>query len=403
MVPSLSFIFQLQGLVAAATSQAVSGLSRHDLSRDITCTVKSQRKAWQNLTGIEKSRYIDATLCLINSPTKIGVSVAKTRWDDFQYAHALNMPYIHNVGAFLPWHRYFITVYERVLRDECGYEGAMPYWNEPLDADSLPSSPIFDPVSGFGGNGTGFDLCVADGPFADLTLRISENVTTAESEYCLTRNFNPCIFRQGAQQRVADRCILSSDTFEEVRQCIESQPHGAGHGGVGALMLNVKLSPGDPIFYLHHTYLDKLWWEWQARNLTHRLTDMSGTNTQQMPSFNISGFNSTGLPLAGANQTGFPGGISGGGGGGGNQSMPFNLSCFPGFPGPFPGNMSSFNGTQPQFSMPKPDASFTDYFDDGGGNTTTLNHVLYSAGIAKNMTIRDVMDIRAGFVCAEYV
>ena len=35
----------------------------------------------------------------------------------------------------------------------------------------------------------------------------------------------------------------------------------------------------DPLFYLHHTNLDRLWWEWQAVNLTARLYDMSGGNT----------------------------------------------------------------------------------------------------------------------------
>jgi tyrosinase len=37
-------------------------------------------------------------------------------------------------------------------------------------------------------------------------------------------------------------------------------------------------SPGDPMFYLHHTWLDKLWWNWQSLDLKRRLTDMSGNN-----------------------------------------------------------------------------------------------------------------------------
>jgi tyrosinase len=45
-------------------------------------------------------------------------------------------------------------------------------------------------------------------------------------------------------------------------------------------MLDVSLSPGDPVFWLHHTYLDKLWWQWQSLNLSSRLTDMSGTNIE---------------------------------------------------------------------------------------------------------------------------
>jgi tyrosinase len=35
-------------------------------------------------------------------------------------------------------------------------------------------------------------------------------------------------------------------------------------------------SPGDPLFYLHHGNLDRLFWEWQKRDLRRRLTDVSG-------------------------------------------------------------------------------------------------------------------------------
>ncbi len=41
-------------------------------------------------------------------------------------------------------------------------------------------------------------------------------------------------------------------------------------------MGDLYTSPADPIFYLHHANLDRLWWSWQKLNLTARLTDVSG-------------------------------------------------------------------------------------------------------------------------------
>jgi tyrosinase len=43
-------------------------------------------------------------------------------------------------------------------------------------------------------------------------------------------------------------------------------------------MLNGVSSPGDPLFYLHHTWLDKVFWDWQARDRATRTTTISGTN-----------------------------------------------------------------------------------------------------------------------------
>lgn len=41
-------------------------------------------------------------------------------------------------------------------------------------------------------------------------------------------------------------------------------------------MGDLYTSPADPIFYLHHANLDRLWWSWQKLNLSTRLTDISG-------------------------------------------------------------------------------------------------------------------------------
>lgn len=43
-------------------------------------------------------------------------------------------------------------------------------------------------------------------------------------------------------------------------------------------MQNGVSSPGDPLFYLHHTWLDKIWWDWQSKDKTKRLTEMGGPN-----------------------------------------------------------------------------------------------------------------------------
>jgi tyrosinase len=48
-----------------------------------------------------------------------------------------------------------------------------------------------------------------------------------------------------------------------------SQLHNIVHGWVGGfrgIMSSVELSPNDPVFFLHHANVDRLWALWQERN-----------------------------------------------------------------------------------------------------------------------------------------
>lgn len=41
-----------------------------------------------------------------------------------------------------------------------------------------------------------------------------------------------------------------------------------------------KLTPViEPVFYLHHANLDRIYWKWQSQNLKARLLDISGPTT----------------------------------------------------------------------------------------------------------------------------
>ncbi|KAH9904731.1 Di-copper centre-containing protein [Xylariomycetidae sp. FL2044] len=349
---------------------------------DADCTTRTQRKSWSALTDDEKRDYLNADLCLMAAPPRSGIPGAVNRWEELQYAHIAQSDYIHGVGAFLPFHRYFVTAHEHLLRTECNYTGPLPYWDEPSDVGDIAGSDLWDAELGFGGNGTGTDLCIADGPFANLTLHYTEDLSST-STYCISRYLNDRSFSSAAQPNV-DLC-MSKTNYLDAWRCLEGLPHGAGHGGVMGVMVNPLLSPGDPVFYLHHGYLDKLWWDWQSGDLETRLDAIAGNNTAGDFGFGGGGgfgFNFTGPP------TGFPGPGLGGGNG------TWNFTAPPGFPPsngsfPFPGLNRTLN------------KAFTDYFNDGG-NTTTLNHTLWSANILENVTIADVMDIRGGFVCAEF-
>ncbi|KAF2400179.1 Di-copper centre-containing protein [Trichodelitschia bisporula] len=244
---------------------------------------------------------------------------------------------IHGTGTFLPWHRYAVWTWETALREECGWTEGQPYWDWNIDTKdhnaTLKASPVFDPVIGFGGDGVrvarnvsvpaappppknpmldwltanipGFEMpmfdpammggCVQDGPFKNITLHVGPmgRMISGEKGRCLTRGFNQFIMDSAASKENI-RKVLASKDFGEFRVAIE-QPrvrfgatngsfgivsdggdlHTIGHGGIGGEMMDVFTSPNDPIFWLHHGNLDRIWSIWQDAAPEKRRYDAS--------------------------------------------------------------------------------------------------------------------------------
>ncbi|KAK0737959.1 hypothetical protein B0T18DRAFT_335390 [Schizothecium vesticola] len=300
------------------------------------CTSPAQRKAWHKLTNAEKSAYINAELCLMKTPATLGLRGAKTRFDEFQSIHQLQAYSTHFVGSFLPFHRLMLHAHETALRNECGYIGYQPYWQEQLDAGKFSRASILDPVYGFGGDGSRTTGCITNGPFANYTNSLGPGYEI--TNHCIDRRINDAISAFSAQSYI-DACLAMRD-FETAWPCIEGQPHTGGHAGIGAQMGNGVSSPGDPLFYLHHTWLDKVFWDWQAKDKAARVMKVGGTNIG--PDF------------------------------------------APGFP-PRPA------------SIPKPTGA-----DGDPGKVTTLTHVLNMYGNSPNKTISEVLDIQGAYLCYEY-
>jgi len=186
---------------------------------------------------------------------------------------------VHKDGLFFPFHRLLVHAHEYLLRTECEYSGAQPYWDEARDAGSFSSATILDPESGFGGDGKGPDGCLADGPFAKYTLHTGPDYEN--TVHCLSRAINNTKSQGSAQQNI-DAC-MKLDKYADAWPCMENRPHQGGHQGIGGEMASAVSSPGDPIFYLHHAFLDRVWWQWQEGALPARLSDFAGYTTEYEP------------------------------------------------------------------------------------------------------------------------
>ncbi|EUC43622.1 hypothetical protein COCMIDRAFT_38490 [Bipolaris oryzae ATCC 44560] len=186
--------------------------------------------------------------CLMQLPGQTGINGTVTRFDDMHAMHQVQAKEIHLVAQFLPFHRLYIQVYEQLLREECGYTGPTPWWDETRDAGNFMGSPLLDPNTGFGGNGTAPDGCVTNGPFANTTLRIGPG--QKQEVHCLSR-------------KVEERnSTLANETY------------------IGGVMEDIDASPGDPLFYLHHAFVDRLWWNWQSEDPDNRLYQLGGSSSQ---------------------------------------------------------------------------------------------------------------------------
>lgn len=266
----------------------------------------------------ERLSYISAVQCLIAktpalTPTS-KIPGARTRYDDFISAHLLQTPFVHASGLFLAFHRYYVHLYETALRTECGYRGAQPYWDWTLSYKDPRQAAIFDgsPWS-MGGNGKyipgreptlvrltpdlAFNIepgtgggCIEQGPFREGKYEIRLGPVGIEPQgpdgglgynpRCLARDLG---LKYSSDTRPTNVTKLLDGCADlacfNVQLDTPGGVHGSGHFSLGGIELDTFSSPSDPMFWLHHAQIDRLWTIWQARNPSGRLNQVWGTGT----------------------------------------------------------------------------------------------------------------------------
>ncbi|MFF4873162.1 tyrosinase family protein [Streptomyces sp. NPDC000961] len=238
------------------------------------------RKNQATLTADEKRRFVDALLELKRSG----------RYDAFVTTHnAFIMGDTddgdrvgHRSPSFLPWHRRFLLDFEAALKS-VDPAVTLPYWD--WTADRTARSSLWAPDF-LGGTGRARDGQVTDGPFARAGNRWPITVRVDGRDF-LRRDLGA-----GGRQlptRAEVDSVLAMETYDTApwnsasdgfRNHLEGwrgvNLHNRVHVWVGGQMAT-GVSPNDPVFWLHHAFVDKLWADWQARHPGSAYLPAAGT------------------------------------------------------------------------------------------------------------------------------
>jgi tyrosinase len=242
------------------------------------------RKNVKDLSAGEKKAFVDAVLALKKKPSVLHPqNPGRSRYDDYPEVHlnammaeqgSPNSPtfkpgWAHNAPAFFPWHRVMLLAFENDLAAiDPGV--TLPYWDW-TDPASNPFTPGFLGTNGDPQN----DHKVMDGAFAfDGPNNWTIKVTDAQGDpNYLQRDFGEAQNQATALPnggQVAN--VLQATPYEQspyhgndatFRSRLEYELHNLVHRWVGGTML-MMASPNDPVFFLHHCNIDRLWWMWQA-------------------------------------------------------------------------------------------------------------------------------------------
>jgi hypothetical protein len=192
------------------------------------------RKNQKGLTPAEWKAFTDAITSMHGIGTQKPayrdfVSVHATAMGSMQgmswHVHTMRMGGVTSPGTnFFAWHRQFVRQFELRLQ-KASPNLTVPYWdwaNDPQIPAALSGPALLSRWS------------VKRGPST------SAMPTKAEQD-----------------------AVMGSPTFRLFQSSLESGIHGEVHNAVGGDMASAS-SPNDPLFWLHHANIDRLWSMWQT-------------------------------------------------------------------------------------------------------------------------------------------
>jgi len=204
------------------------------------------RKNAESLTTAERDRFV-AAFAQLNDQ-------GAGRFKDFRDMHTnVSQPQAHGAPGFLPWHRTYLLDLERELQ-AIDPSVALPYWRFDQPAPSLFTQDFFG-VSGPNGavqfsNTNPLQFWVTDGvPGVTRSPRFGWVPTT-----------------QAPPNVIDEAATLALGANYSAFDGMEFNPHGNAHTRWDGSIRFIDTAAKDPLFFLLHCNVDRLWAKWQKQN-----------------------------------------------------------------------------------------------------------------------------------------
>jgi tyrosinase len=170
----------------------------------------------------------------------------------------------HGSWYFLPWHRGYLAAFETIVaakvKELTGKDWALPYWNY-LDSSNPQATKVPQAF---------LAATLPDGtpnPLRKYPRRpgLSELPVVGEDDFSLN-SMAENDFLVGGDGSIGFGGGVTGNfvQFANVTGDLESNPHNTVHGLISGFMGNALFAGLDPLFWLHHCNIDRLWEAWMT-------------------------------------------------------------------------------------------------------------------------------------------
>ena len=227
------------------------------------------RKNAKDFTSDERQRYCNALLTL-KQTVEPGHTLNK--YDEFVAVHlgvtqrrrngiSINDG-AHFVPGFFSWHREYLNRFEKAIR-VVDSTLSLPYWDW-SSGDTSDTSEIFtDDFMGPPGDSQNSNR-ITSGYFVGNNWPIHPELDGGGRGSTLVRDSTLLTSKLSQLSNIATAAqdaVNGDNNFATFLPGLEN-PHGSIHMWISGHM-TAMTSPNDPIFFLHHANIDRLWSKWQ--------------------------------------------------------------------------------------------------------------------------------------------
>lgn len=214
------------------------------------------RKNANDLTPAERDRFLTALVTLNQQGNFV----------DFQNMHTADTSMeIHGRSCFLPWHRLYLLDLERKLQ-AIDPSVVLPYWRFDEPAPNVFTRDFLGVP-----DSTGIVQFSSSNPLVNWRLTVFGEGSGRISRTPVP-NFDPATQSARVQNNEESTLNLGTTpgptpgtgrvTFERFER-MEGDPHGSAHVSFRGQVADIGRAPADPLFFLLHANVDRLWAKWQ--------------------------------------------------------------------------------------------------------------------------------------------